>query len=254
MNIPVEIRIHAMNSGSWQAVDAFWARDLGMTPDAFAGSHGVFCAVQHLHSGLQLFRRNECLIVAAPPGMISSVEGATRDLSIDTLFSVNWLQQLCGRNTEKILGPAEVNYADASTFKYLGTLQGRKLTNDDSQAYAGLAAALDVSELEQSGFSADRLPAFGAFSNGMLCAAASYSVWEPSIAHIVVATHPDYRRHGFASAAVQSLAEEALSRGLILQWRALSTNGSSLALAERLGFRHYCSTLYVRLRSEIQDG
>jgi GNAT superfamily N-acetyltransferase len=163
---------------------------------------------------------------------------------------MNWLQQLFGQHAEKIIGPAEVNYADSSTFKYTANVRGRKLTDDDSQAYASLAASLAATDVEQSGFSSDHFPAFGVFSNGVLCAAASYSVWEPSIAHIRVATRPDYRRRGFASAAVQTLAEEALSRGLILQWRAVSANRNSLAMAERLGFRHYCSTFYVRLREQ----
>jgi len=234
--------------------DRFWARDLGLTPEAFSGSRGVCCTVQNLYSGVQLLRRNECLVVAAPPARIKFVEEAIGDCSIDAVFSVNWLQRLLGQNAEKIIGPADVNYADSSTFKYAANTQGAKLTEDDFHAYAALAASLTAIEVEQSGFSPDHFPAFGAFSNGVLCAAASYSLWEPSIAHIRVATHPDYRRRGFASAAVQSLAEEALSRGLILQWRAVSANSDSLAMAERLGFRHYCSTLYVRLQEQSTNG
>jgi GNAT superfamily N-acetyltransferase len=241
-----------MKSESWQAVDAFWARELGVTLDTLTGTHGVCCSVQQIHSGVQLFRKNECLVVAVPQGMLGPVQEATRAVSIDTVFSVNWLEQFFRQDAEKILGPAELAYADSSTFRRVSDLKGRKLTDDDSHSYAALAASLDAREVEQSGFSADRFPAFGAFSNGVLCAAACYSVWEPSIAHIVVATHPDHRRRGFASSSVQSLAEEALSRGLILQWRALSSNSSSLAMAKRFGFRHYCSTLFVRLRGEIK--
>ena len=96
-------------------------------------------------------------------------------------------------------------------------------------------------------------PAFGAFSADVLCAAASYTVWEPSIAHIIVATHPDHRRKGFASAAIGALAADAFARGLILQYRAVAWNTSSLALAHALGFSHYCSTLYVRLRAAAPE-
>ncbi len=239
-----------MNAESQRAVDEFWARDLGMTSAAFADSRGLRLTTQRLYSGLQLFRQDERLLVAAPPWMVRSIEDVAKGLAPNDLFSAKWLQQFCGPNTEKILGPAEVNYADRSSFRYSGGLWGRKLLPGDSRAYAALVNALDSKEAEESGVAVDGFPAFGAFSNGVLYAVASYSVWEPSIAHIVVASHPDHRRRGFASAAVQSLAEEAFGRGLILQWRALSTNRNSLALAERLGFRHYCTTLFVRLGTD----
>jgi predicted GNAT family acetyltransferase len=101
--------------------------------------------------------------------------------------------------------------------------------------------------LEDSGFSAEAFPAFGVFSGARLCAAASYSIWKPSIAHIIVATHPEHRRRGFAKATIHALAKDALDRGLILQWRAVAWNVSSLALAQTLGFKHYCSTIFARI-------
>ena len=242
-----------MNAENQRAVDEFWAGDLGLTPEAFADTRGVCCVGQRLHTGVQMFRQDQRLVVAAPPEMVRSVEEAATALSADTLFSASWLQQVCGGKAEKILGPAEIGYADQSMFQCDENRFGRRMSPDDSAAYAALAGALDQTEAEESGLLPDRFPAFGAFSDGELCAVASYSVWEPSIAHIVVATHPHHRRRGFASAALQSLAKEAFDRGLILQWRAVSRNRNSLALAERLGFRHYCSTLYVRLRSPLEN-
>ena len=168
--------------------------------------------------------------------------------SVHDLFSAEWLQHVLGKDVEQILGPAEVNYADDTSFRCNGRQPARPISASDAIAYRALASALDSKEIEDSGFSAEMFPAFGAFSEDILCAAASYTVWEPSIAHIIVATHPDYRRRGFASAAISALAADAFDRGLILQWRAISSNKNSLALARHLGFAHYCSTLFVRLR------
>jgi GNAT superfamily N-acetyltransferase len=205
--------------------------------------------VQRLYAGVQLFKRGRQLVLAAPPDRAELVQDKVCGLSVDELFSVNWLHGVFGQDAERILGPAHVYYADSTTFRPESALAGRPISSGDAGAYRSLAAALDSNELEDSGFSGDAFPAFGAFSGDVLCAAASYSVWEPSIAHIIVATHPRYRRRGFASAAIRTLAAHAFDRGLILQWRTVAWNENSLALARSLGFSHYCSTLYVRLRS-----
>jgi RimJ/RimL family protein N-acetyltransferase len=187
-------------------------------------------------------------VLSAPPAQADFIEQAIRGFSPDEVFSVEWLRRVFSRDAERIVGPAEVNYADNTTFRSHAHESTRAISTADSALYEKLAASLDPKEIEDSGFSGDVLPAFGAFSDGILCAAAYYRIWEPSIAHITVATHPAYRRRGFAAAAVGALAADAFERGLILQWRAVAWNRNSLALARNLGFRYYCSTIYVRLR------
>ncbi len=127
-------------------------------------------------------------------------------------------------------------------------MQARALSQSDLPAYRILEDALDPKDSEDSGFSSGKFPAFGVFPDDVLCAAASYSVWEPSIAHIIVATHPQHRRRGFAKAAVSALAEDAMGRGLVLQWQTVVWNTNSLALARDLGFEHYCSKIFARCR------
>ena len=238
-----------MRTDSEEELDRYWARELGAAPGFLGNSPQVRCTVQRLYGGVQLFKRGRQLVLAAPPDRAELVQDKVRGLSVDELFSVDWLQGVFDQDAERILGPAHVYYADSTTFRPDGALAGRPISSVDAGAYRALAAALDSNELEDSGFSGDSFPAFGVFSGGVLCAAASYRVWEPSIAHIIVATHPQYRRRGFAGAAIRSLAADAFDRGLILQWRAVSWNENSLSLARSLGFSHYCSTLYVRLRS-----
>lgn len=237
-----------MRDESQQVIERFWTTELGAESGFLAVIPQVCCTAQHLYSGVQLFRRDNRLIVVAPSDRAEFIQEAIEGFSVDDLFSAEWLQRVFGKDVERILGAAEVNYADDTSFRCNGRQAAQAISSSDSIAYRALASALDSKEIQDSGFSAETFPAFGAFSKDILCAAASYTVWEPSIAHIIVATHPDYRRRGFASAAISALAADAFDRGLILQWRAISSNKNSLALARHLGFAHYCSTLFVRLR------
>ena len=235
-----------MKEKTRQLIEQFWTHDLGLESDAFGRSE-IRCSIQSLYNGVAVFRQAGDLVVAVPAAHHARVQDSMRGCSMEEVFSVEWLRSSLGEKAEKILGPAEVHYADETTFKSPGANRGRSLSEEDGLSCRALQAALTATEAEESGYSADWLPAFGAFSGNTLCAAASYSVWEPSIAHIVVATHPEYRRRGFAKAAVGALADDALNRGLILQWRAVAWNKGSLALARDLGFEHYCSTIFARL-------
>lgn len=225
-----------MKSENREAVDRFWAHELGA--DAGLGNaRTVCCTVQNLYSGVQLFRDAERLIVACPPNKVKFIQDTIADVSPEELFSVEWLQRVFAQDAERILGPAEVNYADETTFRSGRNHFTRPLSAADAAAYNTLAAALDSKEVEDSGVSSEAFPAFGAFSDQILCAVASYEIWETSIAHITIATHPAYRRRGFAKAAVGALAMAAFDQGLILQWRAVAWNKNSLALARDLGFK-----------------
>jgi GNAT superfamily N-acetyltransferase len=243
-----------MKAHSREQLDRFWADKLGID-SSLASTPSICFTVQHLYSGVQLFANGERVVIASPPGMAELIQNAIIGLSPEEAFSVEWLHRIIANDAERIIGPAEVHYADETSFRSEQSQGGRALLAADSDAYRGLVAALDPKEVEYSGVSSELFPplevfpAFGAFSDEILCSVASYEVWKPSIAHIRVATHPNYRRRGFAKAAVQALAAAALDCGLILQWRAVAWNKKSLSLARDLGFSYYCSTIYVHLRT-----
>jgi GNAT superfamily N-acetyltransferase len=241
-----------MKAYSREQIDQFWSYELGIG-SSLSSTPNICCTVQHRYSGVQLFANSERVVIASPPGKAELIQNAIIDLSPEEAFSVEWLQRIFANDAERIIGPAEVNYADETSFRSEESHGGRALLATDSDAYHGLVAALDPKEVEDSGVSfrpiSETFPAFGVFSDYILCSVASYEVWKPSIAHIRVATHPNYRRRGFAKAAVQALAAAAFDSGLILQWRAVAWNKNSLSLARDLGFNYYCSTIYVRLRT-----
>lgn len=229
-------------------VEQFWTAELGADGGFIATAPEVGCAVQRRYAGVQLFRRDRRLIVAVPPDRAELFHQAIQGRSVEEMFSGAWLQAVLGDDVEVILGPAQVNYADKISFCPDDAQAARAMTASDTAAYDLLVAALGAQEIAESGLSAQSLPAFGVFAQEKLCAVASYSIWQPAIAHIAVASDPNYRRRGFARAAVSALAADAFAHGLILQWRALTSNRHSLALAHGLGFTPYCETLFARLR------
>ena len=237
-----------MKDNTLQIVERFWAHDLGLDTEGF-GQPERLCSVQTLYNGVQMFRRPGKLVVAVPANQQDRLQSAMVGCSVDDIFSASWLKSALGDHATKILGPAEAHYADETTFRSPESSVARALQPEDRVACQRFQAALSPTEAEDSGFNAAVFPAFGAFSGSTLCAAANYSIWKPSIAHIIVATHPDYRRRGYAKAAIGALAQHAFKRELILQWSAVAWNVNSLALARDLGFEYYCTRIFARLRS-----
>ena len=182
-----------------QEIDRYWATEMGTGPDFMHNTSEVICTAQQLYSGVQLFQRDGFLIVASPQHLVEFIATKVRDLPIRSIFSVQFVERLLVPGIEKILGPAHVSYADSSTFNPSPIVSCRLLTPEDSAICQSFTKALSTAEIEQSGFDYKEAPAFGAFANGVLCAIASYQIWEPRIAHITVATHPDHRRHGYGA-------------------------------------------------------
>ena len=95
----------------------------------------------------------------------------------------------------------------------------------------------------------ERTPIAGVFEGNSLVAAAGYEVWGGHIAHIGVVTHPTHRGKGHGKAVVVEVSRDALANGLVLQYRTLTANAPSVAIARALGFRHYADSISVRVHS-----
>jgi GNAT superfamily N-acetyltransferase len=238
-------------SHTQREVDRYWAAEMGVGTEFKVSASAITCTTQQLYSGVQLFQRDGFLVVASPQHLTDFIAARIGNRPVAEIFSIEFVERLLGSRLEKILGPARVSYADRSTFRPAPTVSCRLLTPDDAVICRTFAAALSAADLEQSGFDPGEAPAFGVFAGGVLCAVASYQIWEPCIAHITVATHPDYRRCGHGGVAVSALAEFVFARNLILQHRSLASNENSLRLGRSLGFQQYCSTIYARLLEPV---
>jgi ribosomal protein S18 acetylase RimI-like enzyme len=119
----------------------------------------------------------------------------------------------------------------------------RRLQEADLDAMGDLALAAGLTVWH--GGTLELGPAFGCFADGRLVAMAAThftSVDVIEIGHI--ATHPDYRRRGYASACTAALARAALGLAPRVFLMVMADNTPALATYKRLGF-HTVERFYM---------
>ena len=224
----------------------YWAEKLGVSPEAF-GRAGVAVG-ETPRDNVDLFVRDEAIIVGAPSALVSDCDGAAGQLSgLDTDDAAavrEWFETVV--SPERVLGPAFYGYADPTTFDPVDD-EARVLDESDESAFETLRAAVPDEEWNQSG------PAFapgrtvGRVVDGALVAVAGYDVRDGLIAHVAVVTHPDHRSSGNGRAVVSLLTDRALDAGLLPQYRTSDAWPWSVALAEGLGYERF-ATSYLGVR------
>jgi predicted GNAT family acetyltransferase len=137
----------------------------------------------------------------------------------------------------------------------------RKLVDSYWAQFFGCLKAVDtlreacaVEEWEHGGSEFRPTAMAGVFKGHELAALASYQIWGEQIAHIAVVTHPAFRGQGYATTAVSGLTKTVLERTLIPQYRTLEGNAPSLAVARRLGFVQYATSLAFRFILPNSEG
>jgi hypothetical protein len=151
----------------------------------------------------------------------------------------------------KVVGPAFIGYGTEQTLR-LSLAQGaRELTGDDDEGVAALRAACSAEEWDHGGTDHHVVPSFGCVSDqGNVLAMAGYKTWGGEIAHISVVCAPSRRGRGLASTVVACAARHAVSAGLVPQYRTLTSNVPSMAVARQVGFEAYGFSVSVRLALE----
>jgi ribosomal protein S18 acetylase RimI-like enzyme len=111
----------------------------------------------------------------------------------------------------------------------------RRLSEADLPAMNELARAAGLTVWHHSALALG--PAFGCFADGRLVAMAATHFATPEIVEIGhVATHPDYRRRGYASACTAAITQAAFKLAPRVFLMVLEQNVSALAAYKRLGF------------------
>jgi len=235
--------------------DDWWARD-------FACSTGELRPTRtHVqqHAGALLDNPGIWILVAGGAPLISlpaDVFGAVGDLakgwSAADVADVDGLQRrltlVCPRAVDKIIGPAFIGYGSADSLDLRGAALAHAVSS--LEAIGRLQAACQAEEWDHGGSKPQTERTFGVVDEaGTLLALSGYRIWNESIAHISIVTHPHWRGQGHGRAAVARAAQDALEAGLVPQYRTLRQNASSMSIARRLGFTEYGFSVYVRLRT-----
>lgn len=203
-----------LSAESLATIEQFWAADLGCTVDDLRRDEIV--VTRGGGDGIFMLSRTGG-VVAVPP----ETPGA------------------------RVVGPAFIGYADATTYAPCADGEARLLGDDDAPSVDALRAACEPLAWEHGGAARAEI-AVGAFAGATLAALASYRIWGERIAHISIVTHPAHRGRGLGTAAVRAITRIAIERALVAQYRTLVANAPSMAIARRLGFVRWAVSLSIR--------
>ncbi|RYZ05157.1 MAG: GNAT family N-acetyltransferase [Myxococcales bacterium] len=189
-------------------------------------------------------------LISLPADTVSTLGDRARSWSAADVADVEGLRRhlvaACPRAVDRIIGPAFIGYGVAESLDLADACLARPISSA-AQARQ-LQAACQPEEWEHGGSDPEHEQTFGCVDPGHeLRALAGYAVWDGSIAHISIVTHPHCRGHGYGRAAVALAAQHALAAGLLPQYRTLRQNLASVNIAKRLGFIEYGFSVYVRL-------
>jgi GNAT superfamily N-acetyltransferase len=206
-----------LTTASLATIDAHWAAWLGCTVEELRGQDIV---VPHHGRGIFILSRAGA-VVAVPPGLAA----------------------------DRVMGPAFIGYLDEATFAEGEDVDARLLDDGDAGAIEALRAACEPLAWDDGG-PAHAATAVGVFRGATLAALSSYDIWSERIAHLGIVTHPAHRGLGLGAAAVRAMTRIALARKLIAQYRTPLANAPSMAIARRLGFERYATTVSIAFRAD----
>lgn len=191
-------------------------------------------------------------LISLPADTFGVIADRAKAWSASDVANVSFLQQElapnCPRPIEKIVGPAFIGYGTSDSLDLRDAQFARPFASP--QAIQRLQAACQKEEWDHGGSEPDPERTFGVVGQANeLVALSGYDVWNDSIAHISIVTHPMHRGRSHGRAAVALAAQHALDAGLLPQYRTLRQNEPSMNIAKRLGFSEYGFSVYVRLRA-----
>jgi GNAT superfamily N-acetyltransferase len=230
-------------------IEGYWVAHLGCPQERLFDArvvtlpHSAFKGYQ----GLFLVRRGGSCMIAAPPELMDLVHSCVQDRPVSEVFGSGLWRDLLPDVIERVVGPAVMTYADASTLRAVESPGTMPLDDDDRHALERLAEACGTEDWDRSGLGPSMPALVGHWIGGELVAVAGYEAWGERIANVGVATHPAHRGQGHGKAVVSALAQLAIEEGLAVQLRALARNHAALGIARALGFEEYAQTLAIGL-------
>lgn len=167
-------------------------------------------------------------VVGAPSAALASL----RELTPQQLVEPAALIAALERFDPELFGAARLAFADRRTVTALTHQPAREATRADLQA---VTDALTEAERDECGLlEMDRWWVLEQRAHEPV-AAAGYEIWDDRIAHIGVAVAPSHRGEGLGAAVASAVISDAVSSGLVVQWRSGVDNAASAELGRRLG-------------------
>src|SRR5262245_61454774 len=150
---------------------------------------------------------------------------------------------------------APVEYQMAAEPETVSAFNGRsvrRLTADDAEEMDALALAAGLMVWHRSALALG--PAFGCFVDDRLVAMAATHFATADVVELGhIASHPDYRRRGYASACTAALARAAFVLAPRVFLMVMADNAPALAAYRRLGFRTIEEFYLTRFRLESRE-
>jgi RimJ/RimL family protein N-acetyltransferase len=240
--------LSSLDASVLKLVDSYWAQFFGCAPEALRADTPQIVASpgSGACAGCYLMEFGGAPVVSMPLDESESSRAAIQQWRAGVVRRPALVQAIFGQRVTARVGPAYVGYTDRTHFRPVTLNTARWLTDQDEEAVNALREACAVEEWEHGGSGFRPTEMAGAFKGHELAALASYQIWGEQIAHIAIVTHPTFRGQGYATEAVSRLTQNVLERMLVPQYRTLEGNAPAMAVARRLGFVHYATSLALR--------
>jgi RimJ/RimL family protein N-acetyltransferase len=241
--------ISALDPAFVGLVDDYWAQFLGCLPEMLRNEKPLLLAHSELgdYAGCYIIEFGTAPIVSLPANEIKSYRDEIARWQPGVIRTPAVVRAVFRERIQALIGPAFIGYTDAKLFRQLASGDARLLTNADRNAVELLRDSCLPEEWDHGGSTFRPNEMVGTLIDQRLAAVASYQIWGKHIAHISIISHPAFRGHGHATLAVSELTRIVLERKLVPQYRTLEANQASMAVARRLGFVQYATSLAVRL-------
>jgi hypothetical protein len=182
----------------------------------------------------------DCVTATVPrEGLKDEVEFALSHLTAEQAVSPQALLPYFPTMNE-VLGPASLFYPE----KFVPTADLAKVDEVAVEQLAPLIRDASPEDIVESGISNLSGTAFVSRAGGAVAAASGYRLWPNGVAHLWVLTSPHHRREGHGQRVATAAILQALTDGLLPQWRARTIE--SQLLAARLGLVKLGTQLSVR--------
>ncbi|MEO8183025.1 MAG: hypothetical protein ABI895_29685 [Deltaproteobacteria bacterium] len=230
--------------------DVFWAEYLGIDShewDVPGISYRVHVGLSG-YLGFWCFRRQERVVVSAPPRWLERLEVLLSGWNQDRLMTCAALAEAIGADFERTIGPAFQGCLEPKRFARRAEPRVRKLGPDHVNVMDRFRIECGTKAWDDSGLATAELWRYASFQGDQITALAGYRRWRGHAGGPCVLTHPDFRGQGRGAAVAAGVVAEALANKELLLYQTLESNQAAVSLALALGYERYGNHVAVRLK------